>query len=285
MRRHQRHHDKRGAIGVRTSDDGFRCFVCDASGTAYDLARYADNENAARDVPAAPPPEPPRYLPEGEAEAFWSRCVPPAFDDGVSTWLGSLRIESSDCARAVPPGALPTWAGGAMPWSTTGHRAVFPLYDHNGAMRNVLARAVVPTERKSTGPSGVTRKGLVLACPLGLAALRGAWRGRVVVVEGEKKTSISAHLSCGRWATIGTGSGMWSVELAKKLARAGEVCVFTDCDAAGERYAQTIYASLAGMVTLRREFAVSYGAVVLRAGAYIADDDLHVAGGVPGYAA
>lgn len=283
-KRHQRSHDKRGALGFTPNRNGFRCFVCDASGTGRTLARLADNDNAARDVPAAPPPEPPRYLPAGEAEAFWGRCLPVAFDDQVSAWLAGLRIDTSSCVRALPSGTLPTWAGGGVTWARTGHRAVFALYDHNGVMRSLLARAVVPADVKSLGAAQYQRKGLVMACPVGVAALRGQWRGRVVVVEGEKKLAISTHLSRGRWASIGTGSGMWSVDVAKRLARAGEVCVYSDCDPAGERYAQTIYASLAGMVTLRREFAVSFDAVSLRSGAYIADDDLHVAGGAPGYA-
>lgn len=284
--RHPGNNDKRGAIGVRPDQTGWRCFVCDASGTAYALARYADNDNAARDVPAPEPTPPPTYPPRTELGALMAACVPCEQDEEVSAWLRAMRIERTDCAMALAAfdSELPRWAtyGGAS-WQATGHRLIFSLYDHRGIAKSALARCIRPSPVKSVGASGYARKALVMACAQGRAMLAGASVNTLVVVEGEKRLVLSEYLSAGRWATIATGSGLWSPEIAAACGRARKVLVYTDADDAGARYATAVHSSLGGRCELRGEYEVRHGGVVVVGGPHVQDDDVFAAGAVPAF--
>jgi hypothetical protein len=276
-RRHESRRDRRGAVSVTRDDAGWRCWTCGEHGKAASLAHYAGQPLRAR--PVAEPMPGLDYLDPAEARAFWTACGPARARRSVGTWLDGLRLEHAPCARSLPSGRLPTWGRG---WGYSGHHLVLGLHDGDGRLRNVLARAVVPAERKSLAAFEVRRTELVLADRLGVALLTGRYRGPLVIVEGEKKLLISESLAEGRWATLGTGSGMWSDAIGAACTRASTCLVYTDPDEVGARYASAIARTLPGC-RLRAEFESSRERVVLRPGQHEPDDDLHVAGGVPDY--
>lgn len=240
-KRHTKHYDRRGPISVKPNDEVWRCWQCDDGGSASWLARKAGQPmpqaKAADPLPALD------FLDPGDARRFWHRCAHARARASVANWLDGLRLGQAFCARALPltADAFP-WARG---WHASGHHLVLGLHDGTGRLRNYLARAVVQgAAKKSLAAFGVRRTGLVLADQLGVDLLRGRYDGPCVVVEGEKKLLISEHLAAGRWATIGTGSGMWSDEVAASLSRASRVIVSTDPDEPGVRYARRVVASV-----------------------------------------
>lgn len=277
-RQHTKSRDRRGAITVRRDDLRWKCWQCEESGDANWLAKCA-----GKGRPAAQAPEPlPAldFLDPGEARRFWYRCAHARARPSVAAWLDGLRLGQAFCARALPLSADEfRWASG---WHANGHHIVFGLHDGTGRLRNYLARAVVPgAAKKSLAAHGVRRAGLVLADQLGVDLLRGHYDGPCLVVEGEKKLLISEHLSAGRWATIGTGSGMWSDEVAAAVSRASHVLVSTDPDESGLRYARRVVASVSGCV-LRPELALHLESGMPSAEA---DDDVWAARAVPWYVA
>lgn len=276
-RRHTKQADRRGPIGVKPNDEMWRCWQCDESGNAAWLARRAGQPLPER---AAPPAAIPAldFLEPAEARRFWHRCAHARARPSVAAWLDGLRLGQAFCARALPLTARQF--GWAANWEATGHHLVLGLHDHEGRLRNYLARAVVPAEKKSLAAYGVRRAGLVLADQLGVDLLRGRYDGPCVVVEGEKKLLISEHLAAGRWATIGTGSGMWSDGVALAVSRASRVLVSTDPDEPGVRYARRVVASVPGCV-VRPELRALLGGVAF--GSAEADDSVWEASGLPWY--
>lgn len=276
-RRHNARRDRRGAIGVHPCDTHWRCFSCDAGGGAKTLAWLARGSVVHKE--AEPVAELP-YLAPLDARRFWHDCWPPRACGEVGAWLDKLRIRHGRSARSLNT-SVPAWA---RHWRSDGVRLVLALHDHAGKCRgfvgrNVRAEVFGP---KTSSPAGFRKSGLVMADALGVRLLRGLYTGPCVIVEGEKKLLISEHLSQGRWATIGTGSGLWSAELAASIGRASRVLVYTDPDAAGLRYCRAVMRTLAS-AELRREFVVERGDIVLAGGEHVPDDDGWVAGVVPAY--
>lgn len=281
-RRHTKSHDRRGPISVKPDDQVWACWQCSERGNAAWLAYRAGKPAPVVDAPKPLPTL--DYLDPGEARRFWRRCGHARDRSSVADWLDGLRLGEAPCARSLPLGWLPGWASGWAPH----HHIVFAMHDGDGRCRNYLARAVVDgADKKSRAASRVRRTGLVLADLLGVDLLRGRYAGPVVIVEGEKKLLISEHLAAGRWATLGTGSGMWSAGHAEACARASRVLVYTDPgddDGTGERYATNIVRSVPNAV-LRPEFEVRSGRVHVKTCLHEPDDDLWAAGGVPSYVA
>lgn len=278
VKRHSRTADRRGPISVTTNDERWHCWQCDESGTAKWLAWRAgkpmpENSVAPEPIPAL------EFLEPGDARRFWLRCAHARARRTVGAWLDGLRLGEAPCARALPLGWLPPWSYG---WSEA-HHLVFALHDGSGRARNFLGRAVMSgAAKKSTAAANVRRAGLVLADQLGVDLLRGRYTGPCVVVEGEKKLLISEHLAGGRWATIGTGSGMWSDEIAAAVSRASRVLVSTDPDEAGVRYARRVVASVAGCV-VRPELRHLLDSSVPAFGSDEADDTAWESGALPWY--
>ena len=107
--------------------------------------------------------------------------------------------------------------------------------------------------------------GLVLADPIGLALLRGAredegmrWSGLVVFAEGEPDMWAYAT-KAGRckngetYAVFGIEAGSWTAEHAERIPDGARVLLETHDDAAGDRYADQIAATLAGRCTIKRQ--------------------------------
>ena len=253
---------------------GFKDVLREAAEIAnrFDLIEELDS-GEKRERPAAPtlpikPSEPERtYPPIAEVEALLASCALPSEDAEVAAWLRMRpiepeRIDGAETAYALPIGAPgASWAKyGGVPWAVTGHRMLVPMFDAAGVLRSVRAgRVIAGDSPKRLPPAGHKAARLVMACPLARAMLRGTFAAeRVIVSEGEPDfwawscaTGIAAH------ARIGITSGAWTQELANKIPSGAIVFVRTDNDAAGDKYAAEIIASLKGRCEIRRKAAAN----------------------------
>jgi 5S rRNA maturation endonuclease (ribonuclease M5) len=96
----------------------------------------------------------------------------------------------------------------------------------------------------------------VLADPVGLALLRGhleddgvRWDGRVIIVEGEPDlwayaTAMSRLRNGASYAVFGHMAGAWTAAHAARIPDGARVLVDTDDDDDGDRYFETVKATL-----------------------------------------
>ena len=172
-----------------------------------------------------------------------------------------------DIVRVIPADLrLPRWArsqGG--PWTHSGHRLIFRLWDHTGQAVSLRARSTDTTVApKSLAPSGFSVKGLVLADPLAQQLLGGTcptwWQPhQVIVAEGEPDWLLWAlrqrETDEQGPAVFGIESGAWSPQIAARISTGSSVVIRTHHDEPGERYAQQIAASLQGRCRIFRSNA------------------------------
>ena len=235
---------------------------------------------SSRPTPPRPPePAPPPPRPEGAAEV-WAACRPVLDDPEVSTWLRSrgldpAKVEDRDLARALPEDLdVPGWANfRGHPW-TAGWRCVLPAYSSTGRLESLRARwcreGTPPTgnardKESAAGAGAGSATGLVLADALGRELLRTGARPswwpeveplRVVVAEGAPDFLTWAV----RWseaalyapAVLGLWAGSWTPEVAARVPDGARVTVWTDDNAAGDRYAETVRSTLAGRCVVLR---------------------------------
>ena len=216
--------------------------------------------------PVAEEPETePAYLTD-EALELWDACHLLSSDNEAVAYVKSRgivdpgKLEEWNLCRVLPKNLKPNWTlhspDGNAPrhWAETGHRLIFPLYEAKGQIRSVLARAIVPSERKSTtaGP----RSGLILLDGVVLDWLR---RYRPVVddavlhvMEGEIDFMLRCEavqkepLSHG---VVGITSGAWKKAHAWKMPYPIHVRLDTDNDGQGDKYARDITATFEGLDT------------------------------------
>jgi hypothetical protein len=172
-----------------------------------------------------------------------------------------------DLARVIPAGLrLPRWARlQGAPWTHTGHRIIFRLWDHTGQAVSLRARSTDTTVApKSLAPAGFSVKGLVLADPLAQQLLGGTcpawWQPRqVIIAEGEPDWLLWAlrqrESDEQGPAVLGIESGAWSPQIAARIPTGASVVIRTHHDEPGERYAQQIAASLQGRCRIFRSSA------------------------------
>lgn len=223
-----------------------------------------------RDRPAFVPPtkakEPERdYPPIAEVRALLDRCDPPSLDPEVSRWL--LDECAIDPDAADGSGAafalrmdridLPSWAKfGGQSWCVSGHRLIFPMVDAFGELRSVRAGRVTEGDSpKRVPPGGFKASGLVLACPIALAMMRGTYLPRLVVVsEGETDAlEWMTKRDIDVMARIGIVNGSWTEDLANKIPDGAIVAIRTDNDLAGDKYAAMISDSVKHRCDVRRK--------------------------------
>lgn len=205
----------------------------------------------------------PAYLTD-EAIYLWDHCHRLTSDADAVAYVKSRgvvdpsKLESWNLCRVLPKSFAPKWTwhspdgGVPKPWAETGHRLIFPLYDVHGQMRSVLARAIVPSERKSTtaGP----RSGLILLDGVICDWLR---RNRpdvpcatIHITEGEIDFMLRCEsiqdqpLSTG---VAGIMSGSWKRAHALAMPRHVHVSLETDHDAQGDKYAADIVGTFNGL--------------------------------------
>lgn len=213
-----------------------------------------------------------------EVAEVWGSARPVTEDVEVTAWLASRgldagEVEDRNLARALPEGAtLPRWARfQRQPWSRSGHRLIVPMWSATGALASLHARSVEPKVspgHKAASPAGAELRGLVMADALGRLMLEGAALadGRPAselvtasglwVMEGvpdflTRATDYSEAAEAAP-AVLSVLSGSWGAAIAARVPDGTTVAIETHQDAAGERYARAIAASLAGRCRLKR---------------------------------
>lgn len=261
--------DSRGPLGLSRTREGWRCWTCDASGDALTAARlrigedwravrgwYADRGWTAhppgytpRPVPPPKPPPPPPPRPPvdpGEVRALLSVCVPLPSDLPDRRMLSRVR----GLAAWLPDGApLPRWATyRRRDWRDSGHRVLIPLYDPEGRIAGIRARAAdrAATHPKALPPAGHSTGGLCMASPTARAWLRGTETPEhIVIVEGEPAWVIWCGAVPEGVAVLGIISGSWTEAWRDRIAETGaSVLLVMDHDGSGDKYAATWSAGL-----------------------------------------
>ena len=278
------HAEKSGSCHLSTSRGALvaYCHGCGAGGDVLSLVAAVEGLDIEADFPAVleaagelarvdvsrPPRVAPRpqvqaeqrpYPPLADVERIWALARPVVEDDQVAAWLRSRAIDPNlvavrDLARAVPASAaLPGWARfQAQPWTQTGHRLLVPMFDASGAMRSVRARAVVPSDApKALPPTGYRMAGLVMATHVAAAGLAAKEWGDEPIVFAEGEPDFLTWATRGQ-TTIGIVGGGWTPAHGERVPAGSRVVLWTDCDQAGERYADTVRRSLSGRCTVLR---------------------------------
>jgi DNA primase len=220
-----------------------------------------------------PQPEPERPLPDlNEVRDFVGSCVNVTEDETVALYLRSRHIDPQavsvrGLAYALPDNVkhLPEWARyKGSTWAELGHWLIIPVYNHLGSMVSVRSGRVIDGDSpKRLPPAGCRVRGTIMADAMGQEMLKlGAWpdwattKPGVVILEGEPdwltvavKTPL---LTCPDKAVLGIYSGSWCDQIAKRIPDGAKVAIWTDQDAAGDKYAHTIGASLHKRCTVVR---------------------------------
>ena len=172
-------------------------------------------------------------------------------------------------AKAVPPGtATPGWAIACGRRWDPHYALVLPAYGSTGRVESLRARWVEATKpppgvpkaaAAACGPGSAT--GLVLANAAGVELLRGTRLGpaKVVILEGETDFlhwATKAPALDGRLGVLAIWNGAWSDAIAARLPPGSDVCVRTDNDKAGDKYARQITESLGDRCIVRRKLPV-----------------------------
>jgi hypothetical protein len=281
-RRHPSTRDRRGALGVRRDALGWRCFECDVSGDAIDLVafrlhgkRFRELDTRARSAVAewcreftgtthaidyapltAAEPEPVAYPSTAEVFDLWTRCE--RIEGTTAEYLRNRHVDPEavadrDLARILTTDRLPRWASlGGRSWAGTGHQLIVPCFDELGALRSVLARSATGAAPKSIGPSGFSRRGLIMADRVAQQVFqsgqRPQWFGahelRIVVAEGEVDFLLAATSASDAdeyaHASLGIFSGSFTPSIAERIPDRSVVVIATDDDEPGLRYAVAI---------------------------------------------
>jgi 5S rRNA maturation endonuclease (ribonuclease M5) len=212
----------------------------------------------ARAMPAAG--KLPPWVPTlGIVNATWRavyRFAAPVYD--ARGELAALRFRAVD---SYPPDGLNVPPPGCRFEDRNGRRVlVAPLWTPHG--EPVRGETDLP---KALAARGCGRAaGLVLADPVGVDLLRGtlkdAWRwdGRVIIVEGETDlwamSTVSGRANNGSsYAVFGHMAGAWTAAHAARIPDGARVLVATDDDDAGNRYFETVKATLRHRCKVGRE--------------------------------
>jgi len=223
-----------------------------------------------RPVPVQATPAP-TYPDRDQVLDLIASCTLTARDAEATQALADRGLAASDLdvrglAYALPKSAaLPAWARyRGRSWLDTGHRIIVPVVDANGVVRSVRASRVGPGDTpKRLPPAGHKASGLVMADAMAVEVLRaGAWPSwapgpaQIVIAEGEPDWwtwAVRTPLHrIPKHACIGIFSGAWTADIAARIPDGAKVAIWTDHDAAGEKYAQQIADSLADRCTLIR---------------------------------
>ena len=239
LKRHSKHRDKRGAIGVTLNGKGWSCFQCGARGDCVRLVSYAIGhggrtrgaegraviEEARRrglvdDVrlPIAQAPHSalslePVFPAADELAALMraARSVDSPGAEPAAAWVHSRGLDPEAvaelCAVAYMAGDVdpPSWAGTSREsWRESGHRLIVPLYDARGVMRSVRARDVTGQARiKELTPTGYRVTGLVMADRKAYRLLKGdAYDGSETMPDHVRRVGAVIAEGTPDWLTV-----------------------------------------------------------------------------------
>jgi hypothetical protein len=276
--------------GIRRGEKTPRCIPDDSGNAPFRLlqSRRTWPRDAREDSLARPP--------QAEVAALWAASQPVGSDPDVAEWFrfryhgaGSQcgtpagrsdadgrfryryrpsvmieRTELWDLARAIPANLdLPLWARSRRgPWTQTGHRVLFRLWDAAGRAVSFRARCIDPAiTPKSLAPAGLAVKGLVLADPLAVQLLAGTvpewWDPQEIIVsEGEVDfvtwAARQRESESQGPAALAVESGSWSAAIAARIPDGSSVVIRSHHDPTGNHYAEQIADTLRGRCRLYR---------------------------------
>jgi len=198
------HDDQHPSASWNTAKGVWTCHACGARGGAKDLATRL---GIAVDTPAPCVPRSargPAAFTAADAQRAWTACHERARDDDdvdedraayafLATRGLSEAWDEPDQVGIVPsrrdlPAAMRTWRA-------RGYHLVAPLYDLDGQLAGIQARAVADLAQdapKTIFPRGLRAAGLVFANRAGLRLLRGERLDTPCVVLGEGLTDSLA---------------------------------------------------------------------------------------------
>ena len=269
--------DKRGPIGLRRDDLGWKCHRCGAGGSGIDLVSYVfcglkfidgndNNRDSVRkwfeEMKQLEPMDPKKINskrdqrpPREEVLSLWKssyRLHELSNDDGVLAFLKSRKLNLEALARTGVARVTPSkhdyewprwWPGGrSMTW-----RLIVPAFDTAGTFCSIHARAVTDTKGapKTLWPSGFQAGGLFMPNRHAVKMMREGTEDLdgVLFVEGITdflKAAAESERESLKLAIFGGASGSFGSTGKLKIPDGIDIYIGTDPDAKGDEYARTI---------------------------------------------
>lgn len=282
--------DKRGPIGFRRDDKGWKCHACGTYGSGIDLvavrlcgAKFKESDSQTKDKVSewfsgprsitAPMPTPKTttkaagdFPPQEEVVNLWkssSTLSKLPENHEVFAFLRSrnlhlVSLAQTGIARVTPDRKdyrWPKWwpGGRAVKW-----RLIVPAFDVNGQFRSLHARAISETANapKTLWPSGFQAAGLFMPNRHAVKMMRGEKQelDGLLIVEGITdfiKASTEACREGMNIAVIGGTSGSFSCVGNLQIPDGIKIYIGTDPDAKGDQYATAIQTKLGSRTTYR----------------------------------
>jgi hypothetical protein len=280
--------DKRGPIGFRRDDLGWKCHKCGHGGSGVDLVCYSicgksfkeasdgDKDKtrewfeSAKHLDVVTPEKAKKMSnarpPAKEVRSLWKNSlklheVPK--DDPVLSFLLSRKLDLDALARTGVARVTPSrnaypwpkwWPGGrSMTW-----RLIVPAFDAEGSFCSLHARAVCDTNGapKTLWPSGFQAGGLFMPNRHAVKMMQGKPEGidGVLFVEGITdfiKASSEAERESIKLAVLGGTSGSFKSAGKLNIPAGIDIYVGTDPDQKGDEYASTIQMQLGSRACYR----------------------------------
>lgn len=219
-----------------TEDNYFYCAVCCCSSGRWTAKKLAEAIGARwpvkkRDLPP---------VTNSQAERVWQRARERARCDGSIDRDRDVYdfLEARSISEAWEAGSFGIVADGPhLPeamrsWPRRGYRVVAPLYDHQGQLVSLQARAVRHATPKTMNCSGLKIGGSMFATATGLALLRGQSDADTIIVGEGITDYLALSFLSPVPAFTAAGAG-----LAKRIAGAWvsgkRVVMALDCDLVG----------------------------------------------------
>jgi hypothetical protein len=233
-------------LGIAAAGDAFKPSL-------HERQAYA-REREARERAEAEAAEAQAVAIQAAAVEYLSRCEPVHNDLDVTRWLESRGLTTDDAARAGLHAAPCA--------DSTPYRLILPVYDSAGELVSYRRRwtsASSPAGPKEYGLKGCRahHRGRVHACPLARWMLSGdadavelVRANGIIIVEGGPDfiTAVAswsdadddAPAVLGIWTSSVSSIALWR----ERIPADAPVCIATDADKAGNKYAAEIAARL-----------------------------------------
>jgi len=283
--------DKRGPIGLRSDNKGWKCHPCGTVGSGIDLVslvlngkKFSECDNFGKNKVQAwfdikqeenptmskkPQPIRGKRPPKKEVQGLWSaskKLNQLSDNDQALVFLRSRNLNLQSVSKSgvvrVTPDKLnyqwPEWwpAGRSFLW-----RLIVPAFNVDGEFVSLHTRAVdVPKSGpKTLWPKGFEAKGLFMPNRYAVKMIRKEEidLDGLLFVEGITdfiKCSAEVEAQGLKLAVLGGTSGSFSSVSQLNIPKGLKIYIGTDPDEKGEEYAQTIRLQLNGQVTYRIPF-------------------------------
>ena len=280
--------DKRGPLGFRRDDKGWKCHKCGMAGSGIDLVsvrlcglKFRDADSQTKDKVSlwfqgpnaieTPMPKPAvvngeDFPPREEVLDLWKESYSlnkleenhSVFKFLRSRNLHLVSLSQTGIARVTPDRNAYRWpkwwpGGRSMKW-----RLIVPAFDSKGQFRSIHARAISETNNapKTLWPSGFQAAGLFMPNRFAVKMMRSEKQDidGLMFVEGITdfiKASTEAQREGLKLAILGGTSGSFSSVSKLSIPEGIKIYIGTDPDAKGDTYATTIQTQLGSRTTYR----------------------------------